>query len=64
MKIEYDIDKADLNENETFTFRLFGLDSWTSIMVHGDGTVTLLEQAKELVSVNLIQLAKQLGREK
>lgn len=64
MKITHRIDEADLEPDETFTFRLFGMDSWTSLTVKGDGTVTLLEQNRPLVSINLPELAKQLGREK
>jgi hypothetical protein len=64
MEIRIHVDEADLEPNETFTFRLFGIESWTSILVRGNGTVTLREQDREVVSVNLVQLAKQLGREK
>lgn len=63
MDLTIDIDEAFLDEGEHFKFLINNnIGSW--IMVKGDSTVSLYENGKLLVSVNLKQLADHLGTEK
>jgi hypothetical protein len=57
VKLVIDIDEADLELGETFTFRIVGIDNSTSIIIRGNGIVTLCTNDRAMCSINLIEMA-------
>lgn len=64
VKLSISIDTVELEPNDNLTIQIGGPDSWTSILVYGNGIVELREQGKVLSTVNMPALVKYLGEHK
>lgn len=60
-RVYFDIDELKLDGDQKIHIAIGGPDSWTTLVVYGDGDVELTEQGKVMLSVNLLHLYRKYG---